>query len=551
MASEQKSNPYIDDNLSKAQQQFSPQKNKEFEAKHQQKNQAEEEEKKANKPKKQKSTPIQIVIRDSNGWRYYNQDTKSGKLHIISNNTQCTDADITFSEDGKYFAVILIDCIQIYKSSKCKLIATLNHTRVRNVYFSPFNNYFISYHHRTKEDQDGNVWIWKKIKKKFTVIYKFFASEFNKNAVPFPFSSDECIGAQIIKNNILIHSFNQSKNTIHRQIEIPKVASVVIAPCDETKQSPNSSYLFAVFAKATSYKAATVTIYEYTHVVGDANDAKDANAYFRQISQRQFFVIDDCKLLWDPSPNTYHHNLLVVVSSQTDTSGASYYGTQDLFLMSSESDKSIKIDVKVALQDVAWHPNGNEFVLIDDRPLKISIFDTKGNCVHCIGKYARNVIRFSLCGNFLWLGGFGNLQGKEMTFYDYKNIRKADESDEYLKGYNKDGCSRYFEWCPDASLYITARLHPFMTVDNGFCVYKYNACKLYEEKIEKLYQVAYRPSRKDVYPERTVSKKALSQSQPVPSGQQIDLIEEEIKKTRYVPPHLRNKADKKAKKYRF
>merc|ERR1719242_2329585 len=125
-----------------------------------------------------------------------------------------------------------------------------------------------------------------------------------------------------------------------------------------------------------------------------------------------------------------------------------------------------------------------------------------------------------------------------MTFYDYAGVKNEDKSEGYLKGYAKDGSCRYYEWNPDASLFVTARLHPFMTVDNGFCVYKYNGCKLYEEKIEKLYQVGYRPSRRNVYPERTVSKKALAQSIPVPSTPQL---EEEVKKTRYVPPHLRNK----------
>merc|ERR1712113_263171 len=114
--------------------------------------------------------------------------------------------------------------------------------------------------------------------------------------------------------------------------------------------------------------------------------------------------------------------------------------------MSSENQKTLQVEIKVGLQDVAWHPDGNEFVLIDDRPLKISIYDAKGSNIHCIGKYARNVIRFSNCGNFLWLGGFGNLQNKEMTFYDYENIKKENENNEYLKGYNKDGSSRYFEW---------------------------------------------------------------------------------------------------------
>merc|ERR1712157_541583 len=94
----------------------------------------------------------------------------------------------------------------------------------------------------------------------------------------------------------------------------------------------------------------------------------------------------------------------------------------------------IPISDKGKLQDVKWHPFGKEFVMIDDHPQKITIFDYKGNNVKDLGKYARNLIRFSEDGRFLWCGGFGNLTG-EMTFYDYKMIKNEKQN---CLGYNTD-----------------------------------------------------------------------------------------------------------------
>jgi len=67
-------------------------------------------------------------------------------------------------------------------------------------------------------------------------------------------------------------------------------------------------------------------------------------------------------------------------------------------------------------------------------------------------------------------------------------------------------------------------------VDNGFRIYKYNGKLIYEEKKDRLYQVCYRPNLKGTYPTRSPSPD--SRGPPPPSSNVI-------KRTRYVPPHLR------------
>eukprot|EP01083_Nonionella_stella_P274772 932905_1 len=484
------------------------------------------------KPKSyDKCPPIQFIVRDNKGWRMYKQDTKTGQLHNTSSVQPCNDADIVFSEDGKYFAVLLEDGIQIYKTKKSKLITFLKHDRVRKVHFSPLNKILISYHHRRKDDQKGNCLVWKWSKKETTLIHQFFVSELIGQTLPFVLTNNECIAAQVALNEVLIYDMKQQQDvcTSIGSIDAQKVVSVSVAPCPRDKQHSQKCYVLAIFAMATSTKAATVTIYQYDTI----------NNTSKQISQRQFFGIQECAFLWEPNSQ---HNLLVMVSSDVDSYGKSYYGNQELFLMTSQSDKTIKIQIKNKLQDVKWCPLGKEFVAIDGDV--ISVFDQKGTNIYCIGQYTRNRIRFSPCGMFLWVGGFGNLTG-EMTFYDYQNIKQEEnsEKDKYLAGYNRDSACRYFEWSPDSSLFVTASIYPYMTVDNGFTIYKYNGFKLYEEKVEKLCQVAYRPSLYHVYPDKSVSIKALAQSQALPQT----MPKEVIAKTKYVPPHLRNKGKKRGR----
>merc|ERR1712228_596734 len=508
--------------------------------------------------------PIQLIIRDGKGWRLYKQHHKTGKLQIESATKPCTDADIIFSSDGQYFAVLLEEGIEVYESTKGRKVSFLSHYRVRNVYFSPLNSFIVSYHHRRPDDKHGNCWVWKwngsdsqtnsteqkkesetsndaDIKDSNTesnetkVIYQFFLPEFDKKRVPLQFTNDEFIAARISKNAVFIHDvpkLHYRSNNILGKIDIANANSVVVAPTrrpikDKESQAQNC-YILAIFVLPKNNKAATVGIYEFQYKLA-MNKKSKTNKLFHRISQRAFYGVDTCELLWDCC-TTYHHNLLAIASSDVDTSGKSYYGNQTVYLLSSRSAQNVKIPIaeKGKLQDVKWHPMGKEFVMIDDHPQKISIFDFRGNLVANLGNYARNLIRFSRDGKFLWCGGFGNLTG-EMTFYDYEKI-KGDKTQ--CLGYGHDDACRYFEWSPDSSSLVTARLYPYMTVDNGFRIYKYNGHKLYEEKFDRLYQIAYRPNLRGVYPPRSASPSATKKSRALPKKGD---------KKGYVPPHLRNK----------
>jgi len=541
------------------------------------------------------NNPIQLVVRVQDGWRLYKQNPRSGKLQIQSSTKPCNDADIVFSPDGQFFAVLLEAGIEIYESNRGRKLFFLEHYRVRNVYFSPSNTFLVSYHHRRNGDKKGNCWVWKwssgsppgggvsegkenaepsKEDKGspsssksssssssgngtpgtgMKVVFHFFLPEFDKKRVPLQFSNDEMIAARVSRNAVIVHDAQRlqyKSNNVLGKLDVPQAAAVVVAPCrkprpqkqrkyaahedpdaqkEKAKGGPQSSYLLATFAvpKSTG-KAATVCIYEFQYSMAMSGN-KTGSKPFNRISQRAFMGVDSCELLWCPS-KSYHHNLLAVASSDVDTSGKSYYGHQTLYLLSSRNSMTTRIPIaeKGKMQDVQWHPSGREFVMIDDHPQKITVFDNRGNTVADLGRYARNLIRFSPDGRFLWLGGFGNLTG-EMTFYDYRMVKDPQQKGKCL-GYGTDDACRYFQWSPDASSLVTARLHPFMTVDNGFKIYRYNGEKIHDETFDRLYQVTYRPSAPNTYPSRSPSPKAKKGIRSLPTPQE---------KKRWIPPHKR------------
>ncbi|ETO25266.1 hypothetical protein RFI_11872 [Reticulomyxa filosa] len=236
------------------------------------------------------------------------------------------------------------------------------------------------------------------------------------------------------------------------------------------------------------------------------------------------FEADNCHLLWNRSGS----GLLAYVSTDVDTSGKSYYGKEQLYLMHPKRNVNamITLSEKGGLQEAQWHPNSDEFVVIDDHPPRVTCYNHKGMAVKEIASGCpRNIIRFDPHGQFMWMGGFGNLNG-EMSFMHWKDANAVE-----MLGFNKDETCRYYEYSPDGTMFVTARIHEFIKIDNGFRIYSYNGHCITEYKHERLHQIAFRPvAAPQLYPERTNIRKGPTQPK-------------QSEKKAYVPPHLRDKGN--------
>lgn len=145
------------------------------------------------------------------------------------------------------------------------------------------------------------------------------------------------------------------------------------------------------------------------------------------------------------------------------------------------------------VHDVTWSLNSKEFgVVYGYMPAKTTIFNTKANPTHNFALGPRNTILFSPHGRFVLVAGFGNLAG-QMDIYDLEK--------DYLKvctieASNASVC----EWSPDGKHILTATTSPRLRVDNGVRIWHVGGGLMYNEDMQELYHVTWRPQSPTQHP---------------------------------------------------
>jgi translation initiation factor 2A len=202
------------------------------------------------------------------------------------------------------------------------------------------------------------------------------------------------------------------------------------------------------------------------------------------VSQKTFFKGDKVQLKWNNSGTS----LIVLAQTEVDRSGKSYYGETTLYLLSATGafDSRIDLDREGPIHDVTWSPNSKEFgVVYGFMPAKTTIFNFRGVATHSYPLAPRNTIVFSPHGRFVVVAGFGNLAG-QMDIYD---LEKGHQKITTIEGSNATVC----EWSPDGKHILTATTSPRLRVDNGVRIWHFTGALQYNEDMNELYQVCWRP----------------------------------------------------------
>ena len=125
-------------------------------------------------------------------------------------------------------------------------------------------------------------------------------------------------------------------------------------------------------------------------------------------------------------------------------------------------------------------------------PAKATLFNTRAIATHSFALRPRNTISFSPHGRFVLVAGFGNLAG-QMDVYDLEKDRTKICT---IEASNASVC----EWSPDGKHILTATTSPRLRVDNGVRIWHVGGGLMYNEDLQELYNVTWRPQSLETHP---------------------------------------------------
>ncbi|KAL5342074.1 eukaryotic translation initiation factor eIF2A-domain-containing protein [Aspergillus crustosus] len=372
-----------------------------------------------------------------------------------------------YSPCGRYFAWASPEQVTIIDPSVGHVVSTIPAENVYELGFSPLGTYLITWQRPVKDangDTGKNLKVWQVVESSSGAENRIVGEYVQKsqNSWNIQYTSDEKLCARAVTNEVQFYeSDNLSK--VWNKLRVEGVADFAL--------SPSQNLSVAVFIPERKGQPAAVKVFAVPQF-GSA------------VSQKTFFKGDKVQLKWNASGTS----LIVLAQTDVDKTGKSYYGETNLYLLSStgQFDSRVHLDREGPIHDVTWSPTSKEFgVVYGHIPAKTTIFNFRGVAKHSWPISPRNTILFSPHGRFVIVAGFGNLAG-QMDIYDMeKNYNKVTT----IEAANSSLCA----WSPDGQTILTATTSPRLRVDNGLRLWHVSGALLYNQDIDELYDVAWRP----------------------------------------------------------
>jgi translation initiation factor 2A len=371
-----------------------------------------------------------------------------------------------YSPDGRYFAWASPEKVTIIDPSVGHVVSTIPAENVFELGFSPLGTYLITWQRPSKDpngDSVKNLKVWQvaELESGENRIVGQYVQK-SQTGWNIQYSADEKLCARVVTNEV---QFYQSDNLskVWNKLRVEGVADFAL--------SPGQNLSVAVFIPERKGQPAAVKVFLVPQ-------------FGAPVSQKTFFKGDKVQLKWNASGTS----LIVLAQTEVDKTGKSYYGETTLYLLSSSGqfDSRVHLDREGPIHDVSWSPTSKEFgVVYGTIPAKTTIFNVRGVPKHSFPLTPRNTILFSPHGRFVLVAGFGNLAG-QMDIYDMeKNYNKITT----VEAANSSVCA----WSPDGQTILTATTSPRLRVDNGIRLWHVSGALLYNEDINELYDVFWRP----------------------------------------------------------
>ncbi|XP_067128693.1 eukaryotic translation initiation factor 2A-like [Centruroides vittatus] len=402
---------------------------------------------------------------------------------------------MTFSRDGKFLAWNDGRVVYIASIPSCNVKFTVNKPRTSCIHFSPQGNFIALWESYTasKELPHGNpnldIWTVKEEK----LLHSFIQKK-QSNWKP-QWSDNEELCARNVSNEI--HFFEDNKfDKITKKMFAQKVSSFTLSP-------GSAPYHVASYTPGVKGQPSFVTLHRYPNFEGNSS----------VIARKSFYKSDFVDYYWNNSGDS----IVVMASTDVDKSGASYYGEQALYFMSTNGDSSmIKLLKDGPIYSIEWSPLSNEFcVVYGSMPAKATIFNKKCEPVYDFGTGPRNAVYYNPHGHMLILAGFGNLRGNvEVWSRAGQKIVTISASD-----------TTFLSWCPDGEHILTGTVAPRIRIGNGYKIWHYTGSLLHELMCDigsEMWDLCWQPFPPGTFPKKTLTLQpvhGIQSSQPEASKQ--------------------------------
>ncbi|KAL9106052.1 MAG: hypothetical protein Q9227_008895 [Pyrenula ochraceoflavens] len=383
----------------------------------------------------------------------------------------------SYSPCGRYFAWASPERVNIIDASVGHIVTTLPAENVYELGFSPLGSYAITWQ-RPSKDENGdavkNLKVWRVVEDgpitddvERPVVGKFVQK--SQTGWNLQYTFDERFCARVVTNEVQIYESNDLTK-VWNKLRVEGVSDFAV--------SPGENHSIAVFIPERKGQPAAVKVYNVPR-------------FDSAVSQKTFFKGDKVQMKW----NDHGTALIVLAQTEVDKTGRSYYGETTLYLLSANGgfDSRIDLDKEGPIHDVSWSPNSKSFAVVYGyMPAKSTVFNSRADAVHNFPLAPRNTVLYSPHGRFMLIAGFGNLAG-QMDIYDleqdYKKICTIEAS-------NASVC----EWSPDGRHILTATTSPRLRVDNGIRIWHAGGGLMYNEDLNELYHVCWRPQTPQTHP---------------------------------------------------
>jgi len=421
-----------------------------------------------------------------------------------------------------------------------------NSSRIGYCMYSPKGTYILTWERanssNTTKDKDGNVMdangelfqnlkIWNGSTGQY--LHGFPLKNLRREQwPPIQWTHDEAYAFHLVTNHVHVYKgqnvfmFKESIRYERKisceginSFSVPKKVVAAKVPLDTNANAnananagdqPIATYLFTTFVPETKGKPAKLALLRYPDALGSSSGSKPP------LASKSFYQAEECKAMWSPRGDA----ALVLTSTSVDSSGASYYGSSNLYLITAQGDAGpVPMpgnNTDETIHDVAWMPDGNKapsFAMLSGRmPALGSLHHGgSGQPLFLFGNAHRNTIIWSPHGRFLNLAGFGNLAGG-MDFWDRNKFKKIpifyDPADKPTFG-NTAQCAVGYGWSPNSRYFMVSTTSPRMNVDNNVKVFKYNGMQLANLPWEndkyapdKLLAAEFVPTPHSLFPDR-------------------------------------------------